>query len=529
MVSMATLAVIHSPMLNADLLLALFIVLLVVAGRSIDIRISGAGSTHMGTPALLVGVLLLNPTLAVLAVGVGAAVSEVIKRSSRDRLVFNIGQGTIQALLALGILRLAGWNPIEHNFESPLMLGAIFVAGMVAITASAWMVSIRVSIETDRPLWPIFVEVMFGGDSKLYLIDLSKISFGLIAAMLITWTPLHILLIIIPLATMSKAIMRGNDLRQRLEKALYETEASLAEAQQLAKLGSWEWELSNRYMRWSEQVFEITGLESDGALVSLGDLRRLLRRPDRMKLEQTVCRLVETHGTAEFDHEVVRADGSVRYVHHVFAWAPADDRAGDRLVGTLLDITERKQLELALRFQAYHDGLTGLPNREFFLERLVDYLTISRERDGNKGVIFLDLDHFKEINDRFGHRAGDAVLVEVARRLEQLIGPRETLARLSGDEFTVLVCNQHDEHHIVRLAADLLNAVQQPIHVDGTAIPITASAGLVYITERHKTPSDVLSEADRALYRAKDLGRNRFSGEYLVANQEEPIVLRTLA
>jgi diguanylate cyclase (GGDEF)-like protein len=282
-------------------------------------------------------------------------------------------------------------------------------------------------------------------------------------------------------------------------------------------------------MRWSDQVFEITGLEQDGALVSLGDLRALLRRSDRTRIEQAIGRLVETHGTSEFDHEIVRPDGAVRYVHHILAWAPADERAGDRLVGTMLDITDRKQLELQLRYQAYHDGLTGLPNRELFLERLSDCLTVGRGRNNDKGVIFLDLDYFKQINDRFGHESGDAVLIEVARRLERHTSSCDTVARLSGDEFTILVCNEEAQDRIITLADELLQAVQKPVHVHGETIPMTASAGLVYITDRHQSPSDVLREADNALYRAKGAGRNRLSVETADTDNEEPTALRTPA
>lgn len=527
--ALIALAVLRPPGGGSDLLLALFVGVLVLAGRSVDFRISNAGSTHMGTPALLVGVLLLDPTLAVLAVAIGATVSDALQRSSLSRTLFNAGQGTMQAFLALGVLHLAGWDAAAPNFDDPFMLAVIAIAGSLAITASALLVSIAASIESGRPLTQVFVEVMIGGNSKLYLIDLSKICFGIIAAMLISWTPVHVLLIVIPLATMSHAIARSLSLSRRLEKALHETEDSLADAQSMAKLGSWEWELSSRYMRWSDQVFEITGLEQSGALVSLGDLRGLLRIPDRAKLERAVGRVLETHSTEEFDHEIRRADGSVRYVHHVMAWVAADERAGDRLVGTLLDITERKHLELELRHQAYHDGLTGLPNRELFLERLADCLSVARGSDPEKGVIFLDLDFFKQINDRFGHEAGDAVLVEIAHRLQRHVEPRDTVARLSGDEFTVLVCNKGSENRIVSLAGELLRAIQRPVHVYGESIPMTASAGLVYITERHQTPSDVLREADNALYRAKGAGRNRLSVQSPDPDHQEPTVLRTLA
>lgn len=529
MLALIVLIVLRPPTSDANYLLALMVAVLVALGRSVEFRISTAGAAHMGTPALLVGALLLEPSLAAAAVVLGTVVSHVDRRRQLSRFLFNTGQGVVQVLLVVGILNLAGWDYQHPEFESILMLATLFVAGAGAITASVLLVSIAATIETGQPLGSAFLDVLTGGSSRIYLIDLSKICFGLIAAMLITWTPLHILLIIIPLATMSQAIARSMSLSTRLEAALHETEDSLAEAQRLAKLGSWEWDLSGRYMSWSDQLFDITGVDQNGAVVSLADLRGLLRLPDRKKLEHLIGELIESNGKAEFDHEIVRPDGSVRFVHHVIAWAPADNRAGDRLVGTLLDITDRKQLELQLRYQAYHDGLTGLPNREFFIERLSDCLGDKRTVDPQKGVIFLDLDYFKQINDRFGHEAGDAVLIEVARRLEEHASPLDTVARLSGDEFTILVCNRSSRHRTATLADDILRAVQHPVSVGAELIPMTASAGVVYINDQHKTPSDVLREADSALYRAKGAGRNQASLEALAPDASRNSMLSTTA
>ena len=513
---------------EVDLLLTLIVGALVAAGRSVNFRVSAAGSTHMGTPALLACVLLLQPSVAVLTVAVATALSDgVIRRGSRGT-AFNTGQVIVQAFIVLGVLHLVGWNPAEPTFGDPETLVAIFIGGMLAITSSALMVSISASFTQQNGLLALFWEILMGGDAKLYLIDLSKICFGLVAAMLLTWTPVHVLLIVIPVATMSQAIARGITFQTRLEKALHETEHSLAEAQRLAQLGSWEWELSGRYMRWSDQTFEITGVTSSSSSVSLANLRKLLRKSDRRKLEQIIGQLVETHGTAAFDHEIFREDGSVRFVHHVLAWAPADERAGDRLVGTLMDITDRKRLELELRHQAYHDGLTGLPNRELFLERLIDCLTMGRGTGRTMAVIFLDLDYFKTINDRFGHEAGDCVLIEIARRLEQQISPEDTAARLSGDEFTVLAF-ESEEGRIEALAERLLSALQRPVMAGGQMIPLSASAGLVYIDDHHQTPSDVLREADSALYRAKGSGRGRICVEAAAAEPAGPTVLRDLA
>ena len=526
--SIVALAIVQPPSDDGDLLLTVLVGLLVFLGRRVDFRISTAGSTHMGTPALLVGVLLLNPAPALLSVAAASALSDGLKRLEPPRLLFNVGQSVIQGLVAIGLLQLAGWDSAQPDFDDPLMVAVIFATGVATILVSVLLVSLSATFESERRFRPIFLEVLIGGSSKLYLVDFSKICFGIIGAMLITSAPIYFLLIIIPLATMSQAIARGMDLSRRLETALHQSEDSLANAQRLAKLGSWEWELSGRQLRVSEQMSEITGIDSSSAVISIGDLRALLNGADRQRFEQTIGRVVETHGSARFDHALVRPDGAVRHVHHVMAWASADERASDRLVGTMLDITDRKLLELELRFQAYHDGLTGLPNRDLFIERLEDCLTVGRNVEQARSVIFLDLDYFKEINDRFGHEAGDAVLVEVGERLRQQVGEQGTVARFSGDEFIVLVTDVDSEGSIESLAELLLEAIQQPIFISGERISVTASAGLVHISMHHSTASDVLREVDSALYSAKDSGRNRLRVEPPVSEEDRP-VLRTLA
>ena len=497
------------PNIRSNIDLTLIVALLVIAGRSVQVRISSAGSSHMGTPALLAGVLILDPTVVVLIVMFGTAASDgIISRDSRS-VAFNVGQATIQAFVVIGVLYAFGWSAAAPAFADPGMVATTFLAGGLAILTSALLVSVSAWLEDGGRLVTVFWEILTGGAAKLYWIDFSKICFGVIAAMLLNWSPLHVLLIVVPVATMSRAIVRGISLQGQLRDALRETEHSLTEAQHFAGLGSWEWELVNRDMHWSDVVYDIAGIDRSNRSVSLADLRKVLRDPDQQQLEQIVGRLVETHGSTEFDHEIVRADGSVRHVHHVIGWVAGDDQKGDRLVGTMQDITERKDLEIQLRYQAYHDGLTGLPNRELFLERLAECLRGQCAKNKQSAVIFADIDHFKEINDRYGHEAGDEVLIEIARRLAAVAGPKDTVARLSGDEFTVLAYAADYDEPIEALAHQLLESLQAPVKTSRAVVPVSASAGLVFLGERHKTPSDILREADEALYRAKNAGRNR--------------------
>jgi diguanylate cyclase (GGDEF)-like protein len=170
------------------------------------------------------------------------------------------------------------------------------------------------------------------------------------------------------------------------------------------------------------------------------------------------------------------------------------------------DISERKSAELELAHRALHDGLTGLPNRTLFLDRLGQALRHSRRREHGLAVLFLDLDRFKVVNDSLGHNAGDRLLVDVAMRLSSALRPSDTLARFGGDEL-VLLCEDIAGEADARTIADrLLQTFAEPFAVqDGEAF-LQASIGIALSRDGFETPEDLIRDADAAMYRAKDAG-----------------------
>lgn len=177
------------------------------------------------------------------------------------------------------------------------------------------------------------------------------------------------------------------------------------------------------------------------------------------------------------------------------------------LVGTLArDVEQRRALEERLSHQAYHDPLTGLANRRLFVERVVSALA-ERRRAGGVGVMFLDLDDFKTVNDEMGHAAGDILLAGVAERLAAACRETDLAARLGGDEFGVLLTQLLDPSE-ARLVADRIHAVlSSPIEIDGRMVPVGVSVGLAVDTAETYTADDLLVAADVAMYRAKAAGK----------------------
>jgi diguanylate cyclase (GGDEF)-like protein/PAS domain S-box-containing protein len=189
---------------------------------------------------------------------------------------------------------------------------------------------------------------------------------------------------------------------------------------------------------------------------------------------------------------------------------PLRDARGD-VIGTFgisRDVTAQIRAENALTYQALHDPVTGLANRVAFMERLSQALAAMRRRPGRLAVVFVDLDHFKEVNDSFGHDAGDQVLAEAGRRLQALCRQDDSPARLGGDELVVLCGSLGEEDDVSRIAERFVRGIAAPYVEGGRDLSITASAGVVVTTDPEAEPEQLLREADEAMYQAKKAGRN---------------------
>ncbi|MEQ4220281.1 putative bifunctional diguanylate cyclase/phosphodiesterase [Pseudomonas syringae] len=177
------------------------------------------------------------------------------------------------------------------------------------------------------------------------------------------------------------------------------------------------------------------------------------------------------------------------------------------------DIGQLKSAQAQIQHLAYHDPLTGLPNRALLMDRLSQQLSLLKHHRLRGALLFMDLDHFKHINDSLGHPVGDSVLNIVSARLEASVRLEDTVARLGGDEFVVLICGLEGSRHEVtqqvqELSDNLRELLAEPMFLDGHRLQVTPSIGMVLIPDDGSTPADLLKRADIALYRAKDSGRN---------------------
>ncbi len=205
-----------------------------------------------------------------------------------------------------------------------------------------------------------------------------------------------------------------------------------------------------------------------------------------------------------------RADGEM--FPKMLSIAAVKDDHGDtaHYVGICSDITEIKAAENDLMHLATHDPLTGLPNRTLLDDRLSTALARSRRMEGSVAVFYFDLDHFKEVNDEHGHSAGDALLVEIAARCLRTLRESDTLGRIGGDEFNIIVSDFSSVEHLGHLANRLLAIIAQPMMIDDQDVHVTASIGIAVFPIHGSHEAELTRHADAAMYRAKELGRNRF-------------------
>jgi diguanylate cyclase (GGDEF)-like protein/PAS domain S-box-containing protein len=264
-----------------------------------------------------------------------------------------------------------------------------------------------------------------------------------------------------------------------------------------------------RYVLWNQFMKELTGLGPEDVLgrPATEVFPHLSEQQIDLLLHRAL--LGETVSSPDV-HYFVPSTNRQGWVSAVYRPYIDDDGEILGVVALIRDITERKAAEQQIEYQAYHDALTGLANRHLFREHLTLALALAQRRSKQVAVLFLDLDHFKVVNDSLGHTVGDGLLQEVARRLKSAVSEGDTVARVGGDEFTIVLQDLSRAQEAASVAGNVLRTIAEPMIIHGHRLYMTTSIGITVFPEDGDDAETLLKNADTAMYRAKAEGRNTY-------------------
>lgn len=298
---------------------------------------------------------------------------------------------------------------------------------------------------------------------------------------------------------------------RRTEQALRLSEARLVRAQKIASIGSWEWNVQTGEIYWSDELFRIFGLNpGDHQLIEMNWVFGLVNPADLPAFKKALFAAAQSGQDFNLVYRVISRPGS-EIVVNCHGEVECDEAGQTRLVsGTTLDITARTRAESEIEQLINYDTLTGLPNRSLLHDRLKRAIAQAARDDLLVGVLFLDLDRFKKINDTLGHSAGDILLKTVAKRLAACVRESDTLARLGSDEFVALLLGSNSVEGITTVAKKILMLISEPIYIEGQEIYTSGSIGIAVYPMDGDDSHTLLKHADLAMYQAKELERNNF-------------------
>jgi two-component system CheB/CheR fusion protein len=286
-----------------------------------------------------------------------------------------------------------------------------------------------------------------------------------------------------------------------------------------SNVGTFEWDVRSGRITGSELFMRLHGIDEARGAMDQTALRRTILEEDRPAFEDALKLCLAGHDDLDVEYRVRWPDGTIHWLH---TKGDAESSSGGipvRLLCLSQDITERREADERVRYIAHHDALTGLPNRALLRDRLQQAINAARRNRTRIAVLFIDLDHFKAVNDSLGHQVGDQLLQSVATRLKACTRDSDTLCRQSGDEYIVVLPDIRDSNEAAHVAAKILEALSQPHQIEGHELRVTPSIGISIYPDDGDTLDVLVRHADAAMYHAKGSGRGNYQFSLPALNQ----------
>ncbi|WP_102782578.1 diguanylate cyclase [Thalassospira sp. GB04J01] len=289
-----------------------------------------------------------------------------------------------------------------------------------------------------------------------------------------------------------------------------EEEQRFKQSQYFARIGTWDWRVDTDELYWSDAIYGMFGYKPGEVTPTYPLFCDAVHPDDRERVREGEIRCIETGENHDEEYRVVWPDGSIRWLRETGNVTKDETGKTVKMMGVVRDITEEREEADQIRELAFHDALTRLPNRTIFEDRLSKAIDRAKRHKKKVAVIFIDLDGFKQINDELGHAAGDRVLINTGQRLINALRASDTVARIGGDEFTVILEDLETDAEIHNIAEKILVAVSTPTELGQGTCWVGASLGIAIYPDHARTLDTLIHIADQAMYTAKAEGTNLY-------------------
>lgn len=285
-------------------------------------------------------------------------------------------------------------------------------------------------------------------------------------------------------------------------------------SQYFARIGTWDWDIDTEALYWSDAIYPMFGFQLGEISPSYERFCTSVHPDDRAQVRAGELRCIHTGENHDEEYRVVWPDGSIRWLRETGNVVRNDQGVAVKMIGVVRDITEEKAWANQLQSLAHNDALTGLPNRLVFEQRLALALEKARNCNTRVALAFLDLNDFKAINDRNGHAIGDQVLTFTAKRLKQMLRSADTVARIGGDEFVLILegflPGDDLEEEVRQVCSKVIESLAFPMIISGELLQVGTSLGVAIYPDHAASMDTLIHLADLAMYEAKRSGDNQY-------------------